>query len=79
MTLTPFYNEYPQEPKANLRWRIRCYERAMEDLRFRHALWDACMEDVLFFMAFACWALEPRARVKVRPFYISQNSPWSMP
>lgn len=26
------------------------------------------MEDVLFWMAFACWSFEPRAKVKVRPF-----------
>ena len=68
MTLTPFYRHYPQDPAENLRWRVRCRERALEDIRFRHALYDACMEDVLFFMGFAMWSLEPRARVKVRPF-----------
>lgn len=52
----------------NLKWRLRCRERALTDLRFRAALYQACMEDVLFWMAFACWSLEPRAKVKIRPF-----------
>jgi hypothetical protein len=69
---TPFYEYYPKDPKENLRWRIACRERALTDLGFRDALWTACMEDVLFFMAFACWSSEPRARIKVRPFI-----PWS--
>jgi hypothetical protein len=30
------------------------------------------MEDVLFWMAFGCWAYEPRAQVKIKPFI-----PWS--
>ena len=68
MALTPFYKYYPQEPKANLEWRLRCRDRAMSDLHFRHALYDACMTDVLFWMAFACWSVEPRAKVKIRPF-----------
>lgn len=66
--LNPFYRRYPKDPTENLKWRIACRERALTDLRFRHALWDACMEDVLFWMGFACWSLEPRARVKTRPF-----------
>lgn len=41
-------------------------------MRFRSALWQACMEDVLFWMGFAMWSFEPRAKVKVRPFI-----PWS--
>ena len=68
MSITPFYKYYPKDPAENLRWRLRCRERALGDLHFRHALYDACMEDVLFFMGFAMWSLEPRARVKVRPF-----------
>lgn len=27
-----------------------------------------CMLDVLFWMGFACWSFEPRAKVKIRPF-----------
>jgi len=66
--MTPFYANYPKDPEANLRWRIACRERALKDLRFRTALYQACMEDLLFYMAFAMWSLEPRAKVKVRPF-----------
>jgi len=47
MSITPFYDWYPKEPAENLRWRRRVRERAMVDLRFRHGLYDACMEDVL--------------------------------
>ena len=66
--MTPLYRYYPKDPAENLRWRIRCRERALHDLTFRQALYDACMHDLLFFMAFACWSYEPRARVKVQPF-----------
>ena len=68
MSITRFYSHYPQDPAANLRWRIRCRERAVTDLHFRHALYDACMIDPLFFFAFALWVYEPRSRVKVKPF-----------
>ena len=58
---------YPKDAGENLRWRARCRERALTDEHFRHGLWDACMEDVLFWMAFAGWCYEPRAKVKIRP------------
>ena len=70
--MTPFYSNYPKDVEENLRWRLACRERAFRDIRFRNALYDACMEDVLFWMAFACWAIEPRAKTKIRPFI-----PWS--
>ena len=66
--ISPLYDCYPKEAKANLRWRIACRERAIKDLRFRQVLYDACMSDLLFFMGFACWSFEPRAKVKIRPF-----------
>jgi len=66
--LTRFHRRYPQDVEENLRWRRECRYRALTDLHFRHALYDACMEDLLFFMGFACWSYEPRARVKERPF-----------
>lgn len=68
MTLTPFYRHYPQDPAENLRWRVRCRERALEDIRFRHALYDACMEDILFFFGAFLREHEPRAKVKMQPF-----------
>lgn len=70
--VSPYYDLVPRDVEENLRWRVRCRERAMVDLRFRSAIYQACMEDVLFWMAFACWSFEPRAKVKIRPFI-----PWS--
>jgi len=40
----------------------------MTDRKFRDALYQACMEDVCFFMAAFCWGYDPRARFKVVPF-----------
>ena len=51
---SPFYGLVPKDPVKNLRWRIRCRERAMVDKRFRDVLYQACMSDVCFWMAFAC-------------------------
>jgi len=58
----------PRNPIENVKWRIRCRERALVDKRFQDALWQACMDDLLFFMAFTCWGYDPRARVKITPF-----------
>jgi len=66
--ISPLYHRFPKDPKQNLKWRKACRVRALTDLRFRKALIDACMSDLLFFMAFACWSFEPRAKVKIRPF-----------
>ena len=66
--ISPLYDLYPKDPAENLRWRIRCRERALEDPVFKNTLLDACRIDPLFWMAFAMWSFEPRARVKVRPF-----------
>ena len=58
---------YPRDPVENLRWRVRCRERALTDLRFRHAMIDAAFEDVLWFINAFGWVFEPRARVKIKP------------
>lgn len=58
----------PRDPIENVKWRIRCRERALVDKRFQDALWQMCMDDLLAFMAFCCWGYDPRARVKVTPF-----------
>lgn len=68
MTNSPYYDIVPKDAVANLKWRIRCRERALTDKKFRDALYQACMEDVCFWMAFACWGYDPRARFKVVPF-----------
>ena len=65
---SPYYDLVPKDPVENLKWRIRCRERAMVDKKFRDVLWQACMEDLCFWMAFACWGYDPRARIKVVPF-----------
>ncbi len=67
--MTPlYYDLVPKDPIENLEWRIRCRERALVDRKFRDALWQACMEDVLFFCAAVLWVHEPRATVKRKPF-----------
>jgi hypothetical protein len=65
---SPFFDLVPKDSIENLRWRIRCRERAMIDQRFRDALWQAAMSDLCFFMAAFCWGYDPRARFKVVPF-----------
>jgi hypothetical protein len=63
-----YYDLVPKDTIENLRWRIRCRERALTDFKFRNALWQACMSDVCFWMAFACWGYDPRSKHKIVPF-----------
>ena len=63
-----YYKYVPKDPIENVKWRIRCRNRAIEDRKFQDALWQAAMDDILFFCAFALWVYEPRARVKQKPF-----------
>lgn len=65
---SPYFDLVPKDPAENIRWRIRCRERALTDKRFRDVLWQACMEDVCFWCGFAMWGYDPRARFKVVPF-----------
>lgn len=67
-----YFDLVPLDPIENLRWRIRCRERALRDTRFRDALFQACMEDICFFCAFALWVYEPRSKHKRKPMI-----PWS--
>lgn len=68
MTTTPFIDRVPKDPVENVRWRVAMRRAALGDTELQHALYDACMNDVLFWFNFACWCFEPRARVKVKPF-----------
>lgn len=68
MNSSPYYDLVPKDPIENLNWRIKCRERAIADKKFRDVLYQACMEDVCFWMAFACWGYDPRARFKIVPF-----------
>lgn len=63
-----YYDLAPKDIVENLKWRVRCRERALTDKRFRDALLQACETDVLFFFAFALWVHEPRAKIKMKPF-----------
>jgi hypothetical protein len=58
----------PRDPIENVKWRLRCRERALVDKKFQDAFYQACMDDLLFFMAAVCWGLDPRARIKIQPF-----------
>ena len=42
MTESLYYDLAPKDPMENLRWRIRCRERALIDKRFQDALYQAC-------------------------------------
>lgn len=64
---SPYYDLVPRDPIENLKWRIRCRERALTDSRFRDALWQAAMEDVLFFCSAFLWVYEPRSKHKQKP------------
>lgn len=66
--MVSLYDLVPKDPIENLRWRIRCRERAIVDKHFRNAFWTACMTDVAFFMAAVCWGYDPRAKHKIVPF-----------
>lgn len=63
-----YFDLIPKDPVENLLWRIRCRERSLTDKRFRDALYQACMQDVCFWMGAMCWGYDPRARFKVVPF-----------
>lgn len=63
-----FYDLVPKDPIENLKWRIRCRERAIVDKEFQQALMQAGEVDPLFFMAAFLWVKEPRAKIKTRPF-----------
>lgn len=66
--VSPYYDLVPKDPIENIKWRIRCRERALVDEEFRNALLQAGEDDPLFFMAAFLWVNEPRARIKTRPF-----------
>ena len=67
--MSPFYDlAVTSSPAANLRWRIALREAALHDVELQAVLRQACFDDVLFFLAFAGWLVEPRAAIKVIPF-----------
>jgi len=68
MPSCPFIERVPKNVAENLRWRRGLRVKAMHDKGLQQALFDACMEDVLFWFNFAMWVFEPRAAVKIKPF-----------
>jgi hypothetical protein len=68
MTTSPYYDLVPKDPVENLKWRIRCRERALNDLKFQDALYQACMSDICFWMGFGMYGYDPRSKNKIVPF-----------
>ena len=68
MTASPYYDLAPTTPAENLEWRANLREAAITDRQLQAVLRQACQEDVLFFLVFACWLIEPRDEIKVKPF-----------
>lgn len=54
------YSRVPKTLEANLRYRKKLRERAVEDPAFRAAMMQACKQDVLFWLNAFCWLYEPR-------------------
>jgi hypothetical protein len=63
-----YYDLVPKDRVENLEWRIKCRKQALADPRFRNAFWQACMDDVCYFMAAVCWGYDPRSKHKIVPF-----------
>lgn len=65
---SPFYDLVPKDTIENLKWRVRCRERALVDEQFRNAFWQACMDDLCFFMSATMYGYDPRSKHKIVPF-----------
>ncbi len=57
----PWYRYVPKDHVKQLEWRLMVRERGAEDEAFRHAIMQACEEDLLFFCNSLLWVFEPRA------------------
>lgn len=58
-----YYQHVPKQLDANIAYRIAMRKRAVTDMGFRRAMWQACRDDVLFFFSAFCWLYEPRPRL----------------
>lgn len=72
MPVSPFYSLIPKDPGENLVWRRKMARRALNDVRWQHALTQMAFEDVLFYFAAFAWVVEPRSSVPMKPFV-----PWT--
>ena len=70
MIETPYFYLAPRDPIANLQWRVKLRRAALHDLELREAIRQACFDDPLFFIAFACFLIEPRGDNKILPFCV---------
>ncbi|MCK9570884.1 hypothetical protein M0R72_18180 [Candidatus Pacearchaeota archaeon] len=70
MIETPYFHLCPRDPKANLEWRLKLRRAALHDLEARAAIKQACFDDPLFFISFACWLIEPRGNKRILPFCV---------
>ncbi len=68
MRRTPYIDLVPKDPLENIKWRVRMQELALVDMEYRSAVYQAAMDDVLFWFNGLCWCLEPRSVVKIKPF-----------
>jgi len=67
-TATDFIDYVPKSLEENLEWRVRMGEAAIRDVRIQRALYDAAMDDILFFFNAFLFVLEPRGENPVLPF-----------
>jgi len=63
-----FIEYVPKDQGENLAWRMRMRKAALHDSHIQRALFDAAMDDVLFYFNAFEWVLEPRGRDKLLPF-----------
>ena len=56
----PWYKYVPKDRLKQLQWRRYVRVRGAEDKAFRHAVIQACEEDILFFCNTLLWVYEPR-------------------
>ncbi len=56
----PWYRYVPKDHLAQLKWRRYVRVRGAEDKPFRHAIMQACEEDILFLCNTLLWVFEPR-------------------
>ena len=63
----PFYKEVPKDYDEQLDFRLRIREAAASDPVLQRQLWQACRDDVLFFINAFAWIIEPRES-KILPF-----------
>jgi hypothetical protein len=71
MNLGPHYDLAEiNNPEENLEWRLRIWRAALKDNEVQKVVRESCFNDVLFFLSFAGWLIEPRGEPKVLPFLV---------